>query len=321
MSVSYNTLSGTTGTASIVNFSNGDPTDYTIQSGGNNYRTIGFSLTNGASPTSFSITLSYSQGNATVGYTIGTAAASSPTNFDATIDYGHGTNFNTLVQVAGASSSPGTVWTNITSSIGVNGTFNVTIPAGYIMSLFFSHNNKVTATITSLSPTSCYNEGTLILTLNDKNEEEYIEIERLKKGNVVKTYNQGFKKIIKIGKKYMINNPKKMTSCMYKLEKTDSNGLIRDLLVTGGHAILVDSLDDDSQDPLKVEKIMDKYLSLAGINKNFKKIEEIEPYTYYHLVLENEDKYSRYGIWANGILSESTSEAWYDKQGFLEDLQ
>ena len=40
-----------------------------------------------------------------------------------------------------------------------------------------------------------------------------------------------------------------------------------------------------------------------------------------HLVLENEDKYSRYGIWVNGILSELTSEAWYDKQGFLEDLQ
>ena len=34
---------------------------------------------------------------------------------------------------------------------------------------------------------------------------------------------------------------------MYKMEKTETNGLIEDLIVTGGHSILVDDLGEQKE--------------------------------------------------------------------------
>jgi hypothetical protein len=66
--------------------------------------------------------------------------------------------------------------------------------------------------------TSCFNEGTKILCLNDKLEEEYIPIENLKKGDSVKTYLHGYRKIDLIGKNTLFNNPDKFADCMYKMD-------------------------------------------------------------------------------------------------------
>lgn len=41
----------------------------------------------------------------------------------------------------------------------------------------------------------------------------------------------------------MINNPEDFKGCMYKLEKTEENGLLEDLIVTGWHEVLVDDLE------------------------------------------------------------------------------
>ena len=56
--------------------------------------------------------------------------------------------------------------------------------------------------------------------MNNLGEEEYIPIEHLKKGDLVKSYKHGYKKIDLIGKNIMINNPKHFSKCMYKMEKT-----------------------------------------------------------------------------------------------------
>ena len=157
----------------------------------------------------------------------------------------------------------------------------------------------------------CFNEGTLILCLNSRLEEEYIPIENLRKGDLVKSYKHGYRKIDLIRKNHFMNNPDNFSKCMYKMEKTETNGLIDDLIVTGWHSILVDDLKEckEANDKVfggKTQLIDDKYLLLACVSKDFSKIENTELYTYYHFVLENNnDNEERFGVWANGVLTET----------------
>jgi hypothetical protein len=160
----------------------------------------------------------------------------------------------------------------------------------------------------------CFNEGTLILCLNEKFEEVYIPIENLKKGDLVKSYLHGYRKIDIIFKNSFVNDVDNFLNCMYKMSKTDENGLIQDLIVTGGHSILVDDLKEykDKNNLLffgETQKIDDKYLLLASVSNDFKKMENNDNYTYYHFTLENNgNDDERYGVWANGILTETPSK-------------
>jgi hypothetical protein len=172
---------------------------------------------------------------------------------------------------------------------------------------------NVNARIILIDDPSCFNEGTKILCL--KNLKEYIiPIENLRKGDLVKSYKHGYRKIDLIGKNPMINNPEKFNECMYKMEKTQENGLLEDLIVTGGHAILVDELGSykEENDLLfggKTPTIDDKYLLLSTVSKEFIKLDNTNLYTYYHFTLENNgNDDERFGVWANGILTETPSK-------------
>lgn len=171
----------------------------------------------------------------------------------------------------------------------------------------------VNITITQVSDPSCFNAGTKILCLNKNLEEEYIPIENLRKGDLVKSYKHGYRKIDLIGKNPMINNPEKFNECMYKMEKTEDNGLIEDLIVTGGHSILVDDLGGLKEENDKIfgstQMIDDKYLLLSAVSKEFIRLENTHLYTYYHFILENNgNDDERFGVWANGILTETPSK-------------
>ena len=92
---------------------------------------------------------------------------------------------------------------------------------------------------------------------------------------------------------------------MYKNNKIN-------LTISGGHSILVDKLTEEQlnkqHDFLFNKKIEDKYLLLSCFSSDFEKIEPTEELLeIYHLCLENEDYEGQYGIWVNGILSESCS--------------
>jgi len=158
---------------------------------------------------------------------------------------------------------------------------------------------------------SCFNYGTKILCLKSDTE-EYIQIQDLVKGDLVKTYLHGFKKIEFIGKDILINNFDSNFNCMYKMEKTDDNKLIEDLIITGAHSILVDELNENQEEYIKSIgdrlKIDDKYLLLSCVSPDFKKIETNKLYTYYHFTIEDTDENKQYGIYANGILTESQSK-------------
>lgn len=122
---------------------------------------------------------------------------------------------------------------------------------------------------------SCFNHDTKILCLNKQLEEEYIPIQYLRKGDIVKTYLHGYRRIDMIGKGKLINGGT-WNNCMYKMEKTDENELIEGLIVTGGHGILVDELSEkEEQLHFNInfhKKIDDKKLLLAGKADKFNKI-------------------------------------------------
>ena len=187
--------------------------------------------------------------------------------------------------------------------------------------------NSANGTIVATTSPSCFNHDTKILCLNKEFQEQYVPIQDLRKGDVVKTYLHGYREIQFIGKGACSNNPCVWYGSMYKMEKTDTNGLFEDLIVTGGHAILVDQVTEEQEnayEPLGVkgfaEKIDDKFLLLAAVSDQFVQLTDNEMYTYYHFVLENDGvDNQKFGIWANGVLSESTTKQHYLMTGF-EDL-
>lgn len=159
----------------------------------------------------------------------------------------------------------------------------------------------------------CFDQNTLILCLNEMMEEEYIPIKYLKKGDFVKTYLHGFRRIDIIHSGELYNVPFIWQNSMYKMEKTDDNGLLDDLIVTGGHSILVDEISDVEKENLKIlgfpdfnGKIDDKLLLLVSASEKFVQIKDNKKYTYFHFTLEAEDDYQRFGVWANGLLTETT---------------
>ncbi len=159
----------------------------------------------------------------------------------------------------------------------------------------------------------CVNKGTKILSLRN-DIEQYIPIEELnKETDLVKTHIHGFKKISEVKHMILNNNPDEFTSCMYIMEK--KGDMIDDLVVSGGHSILEDSYESTEAEKIHkelfggtLEKIDNKVLVLAGKSSKFRQIKNKEIFDIYHIALEgdenNEDR--RYGIWANGVLTEST---------------
>ena len=152
------------------------------------------------------------------------------------------------------------------------------------------------------------------------NSEEYISISELKKDDLVKTYSNnclykhGFKKIELIGSRNIIGNNSETNKINHLYKCKDVMDGFGPLIITGGHSILVDSLNEQEKSIQKKygfeSMIEDKHLLLAMVCDKFEQIipETNEIQTVYHLVLENSDDEKNYGIWANGILSESCSK-------------
>ena len=68
----------------------------------------------------------------------------------------------------------------------------------------------------------------------------------------------------------------------------------------------------------KFLKIDDKYLLMCYANSDFEHIEDDNEYEVYQLILEAENDTIRYGIYANGILSESMSKKTFNKKKRME---
>jgi hypothetical protein len=149
-------------------------------------------------------------------------------------------------------------------------------------------------------------------------KEEYRLVQDLMVGDFVKSYLHGYRKVSKILKGSFVNNPKDkgVANCMYKMLKTDDNGLIEDLTLTRNHGILVDKLSENEEK--KVDKnnlsVIDNLLSIITTDcDKFKKVIDTNVYKYYHFSLDGDgDNDRRFGVYANGILVEVPSNNMMD---------
>lgn len=174
----------------------------------------------------------------------------------------------------------------------------------------------------------CYLKGTKILCLID-DVEQYVNIENIVPGTLIKTYKNGYKKLKILGWNKFQNNSRNdpdvnKISKLYKLSKNKNSDLIDDLYVSAYHSILVDNLSQSQIDLTKkhcskLPKINDKYLLMSFISSDFEFVNDNCEYELFHIILENDDDIKQqFGIWANGILSESMSYNTYlRKKRFL----
>ena len=221
--------------------------------------------------------------------------------------------------------SSGTLITlNYINDVSYNVPRGLAIQNNYLYSIDSNVSGSTGGTVYKGVEPSCFNFDTKILCLNNSMEEEYIPIQNLKSGDLVKTYLHGYRRIDLIGKISFANNPNKWNHSMYKMVKTEENSLFEDLIVTGGHSILLDEFTESEKKKLNKlgikeyeDKIDDKYLLLASASDQFVKLTGSDIYTCYHFVLEtngNDDK--QFGIWANGILTETTSKNYFKTQNY-----
>jgi len=160
-------------------------------------------------------------------------------------------------------------------------------------------------------PTICFTEDTEILTANG-----YIPIKLLKNGDLIETYKMGQVPIWMISK---INyshycSEERIRDQLYKYTKETCNDLFEDLIITGCHCVLVNSFSDEKE-KLDVKNLLgniyvtnDKYRLPACIDKRSDIYETPGHYMVYHIALENDDYYANFGIYANGLLVESSSK-------------
>jgi len=160
--------------------------------------------------------------------------------------------------------------------------------------------------------TPCFLEGTKILCLVG-DEETYLSVQNLKEGTLVKTAS-GFKKVNKIGKSH-IQNPGHSGRTMdrlYVCRKENFPELTEDLFITGYHSILVDELTQE-----QTEKSMEinrrifeadgKKCLMAALSEKAEPWTQEGTFTIWHLSLEDEDEQTKFGLYSNGLLTETCS--------------
>ena len=203
-----------------------------------------------------------------------------------------------------------TTWLQVTGSFNAtaSGTYTLEIEPTGITGASVLY---VTDFYVGTSSNYCFNKGTEILCLKN-NIEQYIPIETInKETDLIKTYRHGYKKVEGVYHSLFKNNINDYKNSMYIMKKQEN--MTKDLIVTGGHSILVDNYKTDELRRKhkktfgsKLDPIDDKQLLLAGFSDSFVQIKGDDIYDIYHIVLEDEDgKSKRYGIWANGVLTES----------------
>jgi hypothetical protein len=164
----------------------------------------------------------------------------------------------------------------------------------------------------------CFKEGTKILCRLSDKEDIYVPIERITDNTYVKTWKHGYRRVKYILQSQIYNSSVRTINKLFRMSKNKYPELTEDLYITGSHAILRDSLTDWEQ--WKMETLQEKFnidytLTIDGKNKliayfddRFEEYNEEGLVTIYHLVLESKTKDRNYGIYANGILVESTDE-------------
>jgi len=202
--------------------------------------------------------------------------------------------------------SPGMYRDNTGTFIYVNqGWYAVSSVDGTVM----SSSNSSTSNLV------CFKKDSQILT-----SKGYVAIQNLKKGDLVKTIQNGFVPIYNIGFKEIYNPSVKerIKDQLYVCSKKKYPDMIEDLVITGCHSILVDDFKEGEKE--ETEKVLGfnyvtdyKYRLPACVDKRADIYGKTGNFTIYHIALENDDYYMNYGIFANGLLVETCSKRYLEK--------
>jgi len=172
---------------------------------------------------------------------------------------------------------------------------------------------------------TCFLEGTRILCLTDTFEEQYVKIENMKKGMLVKTHLHGFKPVHSIGKGKIYNPTKDTmtTDRLYMISKKKYSDLIDDLYITGNHSVLVPSLTDEQHEKItdymkEIYITDDQYRLPACLDERFTECSDYGNKTIWHFALEHDDIFENYGVYANGLLVETCSIRYLTELSTLE---
>ena len=164
-----------------------------------------------------------------------------------------------------------------------------------------------------VSSIPCFLEGTNILCKID-GQDSYIPIETMKPGTLVKTPLTGYKKVEVIGKR-IIENPShsdRIEERLYKCSPNKYPELQQDLYITGCHSILVNNITEEQRAKTVKSQgrvfITDKkYRLMAVLDDKAEPWVSEGNYTIWHFALEHPDLRMNYGVYANGLLVESSS--------------
>jgi hypothetical protein len=161
----------------------------------------------------------------------------------------------------------------------------------------------------------CFLEGTKIL-CQVGGVEVYLPVQSLRKGTPVKTLKHGFVPVHIIAKK-SINNPgtnERIKDRLYRCSKDNYPELTEDLFITGCHSILMDQLTEEQMKNSlellnnRVYMTDDKFRLMACVDDKAEPWEQEGEHMIWHFALESDDYFVNYGVYANGLLVESSSK-------------
>ena len=159
----------------------------------------------------------------------------------------------------------------------------------------------------------CFKEGSQILCLID-GVDKYIPVESMTPGTLVKTALNGYKPVALIGfsKLYNPGNGTKSIHHLVKCTPAKYPELTEDLIITGSHSILVDDISDKQRADLtelagRIFITDDKYRLMACLDDRSEPYDKEGLFTIWHFALEHTQYTWNYGVYANGLLVESTS--------------
>ena len=237
------------------------------------------------------------------------------------LSYTYGSPSNGIVNGAG----PNLLYTPNADYVGTD---SFTYYATNIYNLS-STPSTITIYINASNP-PCFKEGSKILCFNEREgKEEYVPIEYIRKGTLVKTIYDGYLKVDMIGKSTIYNSGdmERKANRLFLCPKENYDDLTEDLIITGYHSILVDDFINEEQMEKTRELNGDLYVTSrkyrlpASADMRAIPYDREGEFTIWHLALENDKYYNNYGIYANGLLVESCSKRYlkeYSKMTLIE---
>jgi hypothetical protein len=154
----------------------------------------------------------------------------------------------------------------------------------------------------------CFLQGTTVL-CQVGGVEQYVPVEQLKKGTLVKTSLDGYKAVVLVGNGSLLNpgNDERTENRLYKCSASKYPELKDDLYITGCHSILESKITDkQKEDTIKhlgtVFVTDKKYRLIACVDERAEPWNSEGTYKIWHFALENENERMNYGVYANGGL-------------------